>query len=115
MSVHIPQSFRGMPSTLIVPAAAGEVSTRSEPRRVKLPVSVVVIPDVIVTVWGAGSVKPCTWLKLTVYVPGDSSSQFRPHESAMYGLPAGLIVICDGSAGEVTARRNPNPLCPTAL
>ena len=49
----------------------------------KVPLTVVVFPAVTVTCWGAGSLKPSTWLKETVYCPAGTLSQFKPQESAM--------------------------------
>jgi hypothetical protein len=81
-----------------VRAAEGEVVTRSEPRWVKVPVTVVVMPDMIVTRLSYGSVYLCTWLKGTVYDPGANSRPVRPHESAICELPTGgVITIWDGA------------------
>src|SRR6266700_3081783 len=65
-SVHIPQLFRGTPSSVIVAGSAGLVSTRSDPRCVKLPCTTVVAPAFTVTCCGDGSLKPSTCVPATV-------------------------------------------------
>src|SRR6202171_2566416 len=84
MSVHIPHSLVGLPSSLIWLATAGEVMTWSSPRWTKVAFTVVVAPLFTVTFWQGGSVQPSTWVKETVWVPGASFSHVSPQESAIW-------------------------------
>src|SRR6267143_5577152 len=88
---------------------AGLSCTRRNPSVVKLPVTTVVLPAVMLTAWGAGASKPGTSENDTGEEPGASFTQLRPHWSMGMGVvdPAGVTEMREGTAGLVVTRSRP--------